>query len=69
MKTQTLHEAKFLTVLQVLDDGQVLVRASDGYLETWQVPIERVPQYRRLIDKVLPIQAKRMRRPHGNAHS
>ena len=38
------------SVVAVTDDGQMLIRYNDGYLETLEIPIERVPECRRLID-------------------
>ena len=36
-------------VVAVTDDGQMLIRYEDGCLETLEIPIERVPECRRLI--------------------
>jgi hypothetical protein len=38
------------SVVAVTDDGQMLIRYNDGYLETLEIPIERVPECRKLID-------------------
>lgn len=38
------------SVVAVTDDGQMLIRYHDGYLETLEIPIERVPECRKLID-------------------
>jgi len=41
------HEA---SVVAVTDNGQMLIRYADGYLETLEIPIERVPECRKMID-------------------
>ncbi len=38
-------------VVAVSDDGQMLIRYDDGYLETLEIPIERVPECRKMIDR------------------
>ncbi len=36
-------------VLEIRDDGEVVVRHPDGHLETLVIPLERVPEYRRTL--------------------
>lgn len=50
---EATYDRRYVEVLQVLDDGRVLVRSSEGNVETWVVPLERVPHYRRLIERRL----------------
>jgi hypothetical protein len=38
------------SVVAVTDNGQMLIRYEDGYLEIFEIPIERVPECRKLID-------------------